>query len=180
MHTNCPCNDSDYLLLANPDICLSQAIIRPWRLPMVVHELSNLGIYGMTATRVHGVGVQGGARWSFVLEVLPCTATQQQINWQCFIRGIINICTPYANALQANGSGMVAPSMVKLIWSRSPNLTLWCSGKLPTCVLSNSASPFSSLPLVSTRQSTCHAFNPDLHFTCLVYARLQSYTLCKL
>ena len=37
-----------------------QAIIRPWRLPMVVHELSLLGIQGMTATRVHGVGVQGG------------------------------------------------------------------------------------------------------------------------
>lgn len=40
---------------------LLQAIVRPWRLPMVVHELSLLGIQGMTATRVHGVGVQGGA-----------------------------------------------------------------------------------------------------------------------
>ena len=37
-----------------------QAIIRPWRLPYVVHELSRLGIYGMTATKVKGVGVQGG------------------------------------------------------------------------------------------------------------------------
>lgn len=37
-----------------------QAIIRPWRLPYVVRELSRLGIYGMTATNVKGVGVQGG------------------------------------------------------------------------------------------------------------------------
>ncbi|DBB17740.1 TPA: hypothetical protein ACH3X3_002776 [Trebouxia sp. C0006] len=37
-----------------------EAIIRPWRLPYVVHELSRLGIYGMTATKVKGVGVQGG------------------------------------------------------------------------------------------------------------------------
>jgi len=29
-------------------------------LPYVVHELSRLGIYGMTATKVKGVGVQGG------------------------------------------------------------------------------------------------------------------------
>lgn len=39
-----------------------EAIIRPWRLPYVVHELSTLGIYGMTATKVKGVGVQGGKR----------------------------------------------------------------------------------------------------------------------
>ncbi|KAL3136157.1 hypothetical protein ABBQ32_007174 [Trebouxia sp. C0010 RCD-2024] len=39
-----------------------EAIIRPWRLPFVVHELSTLGIYGMTATKVKGVGVQGGKR----------------------------------------------------------------------------------------------------------------------
>ncbi|DBA87848.1 hypothetical protein WJX77_008354 [Trebouxia sp. C0004] len=39
-----------------------EAIIRPWRLPYVVHELSRLGIYGMTATKVKGVGVQGGKR----------------------------------------------------------------------------------------------------------------------
>ena len=39
-----------------------EAIFRPWRLPFVVHELSTLGIYGMTATKVKGVGVQGGKR----------------------------------------------------------------------------------------------------------------------
>lgn len=44
--------------LITPDFL--QAIIRPWRLPYVVHELSRLGIYGMTATKVKGVGVQGG------------------------------------------------------------------------------------------------------------------------
>ena len=37
-----------------------QVIIRPWRLPYVVRALSHLGIYGMTATNVKGVGVQGG------------------------------------------------------------------------------------------------------------------------
>ena len=51
-----------------------QAIIRPWRLPMVVHELSILGIQGMTATRVHGVGVQGGECSGIVLVTMPSIA----------------------------------------------------------------------------------------------------------
>jgi len=38
-----------------------QAIIRPWRLPMVVRALSSKGILGMTASSVKGAGVQGGA-----------------------------------------------------------------------------------------------------------------------
>lgn len=37
-----------------------QAIVRPWRLSHVVAELSKVGIYGLTATRVRGAGVQGG------------------------------------------------------------------------------------------------------------------------
>jgi len=39
-----------------------EAIVRPWRLQDVVHELSAHGILGMTATQVLGVGVQGGTR----------------------------------------------------------------------------------------------------------------------
>ena len=38
-----------------------EAIIRPWRLEDVVHDLSKNGIVGMTASNVMGVGVQGGA-----------------------------------------------------------------------------------------------------------------------
>ena len=37
-----------------------QAIIRPWRLPLVVRALSKKGILGMTASTVKGAGVQGG------------------------------------------------------------------------------------------------------------------------
>ncbi len=40
---------------------MRQAIIRPWRLPMVVRALSSKGILGMTASSVKGAGVQGGA-----------------------------------------------------------------------------------------------------------------------
>ena len=39
-----------------------QAIIRPWRLPLVVRALSKKGILGMTASTVKGAGVQGGVR----------------------------------------------------------------------------------------------------------------------
>ena len=38
-----------------------EAIMRPWRLEDVVHDLSKNGIVGMTASNVMGVGVQGGA-----------------------------------------------------------------------------------------------------------------------
>lgn len=37
-----------------------EAIIRPWRLSKVVHELSAAGIKGMTVCDVKGAGVQGG------------------------------------------------------------------------------------------------------------------------
>lgn len=39
-----------------------EGIIRPWRLPYVVDKLSARGIRGMTASKVAGVGVQGGSR----------------------------------------------------------------------------------------------------------------------
>lgn len=39
-----------------------EAIVRPWRLPFVVSELSNGGVRGMTTSSVKGVGVQGGSR----------------------------------------------------------------------------------------------------------------------
>ena len=39
-----------------------EAIMRPWRLEDVVHDLSKNGIVGMTASNVMGVGVQGGAQ----------------------------------------------------------------------------------------------------------------------
>ncbi|MEW5314351.1 MAG: hypothetical protein WDW38_005859 [Sanguina aurantia] len=38
------------------------AVIRPWRLPSVVQELSNKGIRGLTTSMVKGVGAQGGSR----------------------------------------------------------------------------------------------------------------------
>lgn len=39
-----------------------EAIVRPWRLDTVVHELSAAGILGMTTQDVRGAGVQGGTR----------------------------------------------------------------------------------------------------------------------
>ncbi|KAK9842073.1 hypothetical protein WJX81_007222 [Elliptochloris bilobata] len=39
-----------------------EAIIRPWRLPLVVRALSSKGILGMTASTVKGAGVQGGKK----------------------------------------------------------------------------------------------------------------------
>lgn len=42
-----------------------QAVIRPWRLQKVVHELSLQGIKGMTVADVRGAGVQGGKRERF-------------------------------------------------------------------------------------------------------------------
>ncbi|KAL3131615.1 hypothetical protein ABBQ38_007912 [Trebouxia sp. C0009 RCD-2024] len=53
---------ADLKAFPNAQFFRIEAIIRPWRLPFVVHELSTLGIYGMTATKVKGVGVQGGKR----------------------------------------------------------------------------------------------------------------------
>ena len=53
---------ADLKAFPNAEFFRIEAIIRPWRLPFVVHELSTLGIYGMTATKVKGVGVQGGKR----------------------------------------------------------------------------------------------------------------------
>ena len=53
---------ADLKAFPNAQFFRVEAIIRPWRLPYVVHELSTLGIYGMTATNVKGVGVQGGKR----------------------------------------------------------------------------------------------------------------------
>ncbi|MEW5306977.1 MAG: hypothetical protein WDW36_009402 [Sanguina aurantia] len=38
------------------------AVIRPWRLPSVVQELSSKGIRGLTTSMVKGVGAQGGSR----------------------------------------------------------------------------------------------------------------------
>jgi hypothetical protein len=40
----------------------AQSIIRPWRLPFVIDQLSKDGIRGMTTTMVRGVGMQGGER----------------------------------------------------------------------------------------------------------------------
>jgi nitrogen regulatory protein PII len=37
------------------------AVIRPWRLPQVVHALGEAGIRGMTVTDVKGLGAQGGS-----------------------------------------------------------------------------------------------------------------------
>jgi nitrogen regulatory protein PII len=37
-----------------------QAVVRPWRLTYVIKALGDAGIRGMTATPVHGVGMQGG------------------------------------------------------------------------------------------------------------------------
>lgn len=37
-----------------------EAIVRPWRLTYVIQALGDAGIRGMTATPVHGVGMQGG------------------------------------------------------------------------------------------------------------------------
>ena len=39
---------------------LMQAVVRPWRLSNVVHELSRSGVLGMTAYPVRGVGIQAG------------------------------------------------------------------------------------------------------------------------
>lgn len=39
-----------------------EAIMRPWRVSDVVHELTAAGILGMTQTNVLGAGVQGGTR----------------------------------------------------------------------------------------------------------------------
>jgi nitrogen regulatory protein PII len=36
--------------------------VRPWRLTYVIKALGDAGIRGMTATPVHGVGMQGGKR----------------------------------------------------------------------------------------------------------------------
>lgn len=37
-----------------------EAIVRPWRLTYVIQALGDAGIRGMTASPVHGVGMQGG------------------------------------------------------------------------------------------------------------------------
>ncbi|KAF5833890.1 hypothetical protein DUNSADRAFT_9637 [Dunaliella salina] len=39
-----------------------EAIVRPWRLPFVVEQLSAQGVRGMTTAMVKGVGMQGGNR----------------------------------------------------------------------------------------------------------------------
>ncbi|KAK9831563.1 hypothetical protein WJX74_000233 [Apatococcus lobatus] len=39
-----------------------EAVVRPWRLSNVVHELSRSGVLGMTAYPVRGVGIQAGKR----------------------------------------------------------------------------------------------------------------------
>ena len=52
--------------------CRVEAIVRPWRLEDVVHDLSKNGIVGMTASNVKGVGVQRGALGSLLPTLMAC------------------------------------------------------------------------------------------------------------
>ena len=57
---SCSCSTCTTYLTELKQPLAVQAIVRPWRLSHVVAELSKVGIYGLTATRVRGAGVQGG------------------------------------------------------------------------------------------------------------------------
>jgi nitrogen regulatory protein PII len=52
----------DLSAYADTEFFKVEAIMRPWRLSDVVHELTAAGILGMTSTKVVGAGVQGGTR----------------------------------------------------------------------------------------------------------------------
>ena len=82
---------------------VAQAIVRPWRLQDVVHELSAHGILGMTATQVLGVGVQGGERAMAASLATAVYLTPHRTSSQDGL--------PTSAPAQARGNGMVAQSM---------------------------------------------------------------------
>lgn len=61
---NLTCSSGQLTSCASADVCggayVLQAIVRPWRLTYVIQALGDAGIRGMTASPVHGVGMQGG------------------------------------------------------------------------------------------------------------------------
>lgn len=72
-HATQPSHCANILCLC---VCL-QAIVRPWRLTYVIQALGDAGIRGMTATPVHGVGMQGGEAGRGLLSHKPCRQAQR-------------------------------------------------------------------------------------------------------
>ena len=125
---SCSCSTCTTYLTELKQPLAVQAIVRPWRLSHVVAELSKVGIYGLTATRVRGAGVQGGELrgGSVYLWAASPVSVQCQIS-ACTLQQALG-CKEAAKAIERMYSRLSAGLLPQASLSHTDS---WSRGRIP-------------------------------------------------